>query len=115
MDISSLKIRIILSKSICLYYPYEIPPCSTATCCSTSGCIACYDGSTFAYCRYASDASSSSTTPGDPNFSPRSGYLIYDTNGRYSGNPDPHIPCTTDVNSGINDFNLDNADNVIAC
>ncbi|CAF1147161.1 unnamed protein product [Adineta steineri] len=107
------------------------PPCSTACCTGGTGptaCTACIDtahSNVNAVCRYANPISDVSTISGttatgdgdNGNFlnNPGPGYFIYDTNGRFSGNANASIPCTTDYNGGVNNYFSNNADYTYGC
>ncbi|CAF0925144.1 unnamed protein product [Adineta steineri] len=107
------------------------PPCSTACCTGGTGpttCTACIDtdhGNVNAVCRYANPISDVSHVSGSyangngdyGNFlnNPGPGYFIYDTNGRYSGNANANIPCTTDYTGGANNYFSSNADYTYGC
>ncbi|CAF3807771.1 unnamed protein product [Adineta steineri] len=107
------------------------PPCSTACCTGGTGpttCTACIDtahSNVNAVCRYANPISDVSHVAGHSangdgdygNFlnNPGPGYFIYDTNGRYSGNANASIPCTTDYTAGDNNYLSSNADYTYGC
>ncbi|CAF0925181.1 unnamed protein product [Adineta steineri] len=107
------------------------PPCSTACCTGGTGpttCTTCIDtahSNVNAVCRYAnpiSDVShvSGKVANGDGDYgnflnNPGPGYFIYDTNGRYSGNANANIPCTTDYTGSANNYFANNADYTYGC